>query len=136
MPLRPSVTAIRMSAQPRVFNGENWNPQATAPLTQPGVNVAAGEYLLAVNGRAVTAADNVYSFFEGTAGKQVQIRVGTSPDGSGARTVTVVPVPNENRLRNLAWIEDTRRKVDEMTGGRVAYVYLPDTAFGGFTKDR
>jgi tricorn protease len=118
----------------RVYNGENWNPQATAPLTQPGVNVAAGEYLIAVNGRNLTAADNVYSLFEGTAGKQVQIRVGADPGGGNARTVTVVPVPNENRLRNLAWIEDNRRKVDEMTGGRVAYVYLPDTAFGGFTN--
>src|SRR5260370_15768217 len=59
----------------RVFNGENWNPQATAPLTQPCVNVVAGENLLAVNGRNVTASDNVYSFFEGTAGKQVLIRV-------------------------------------------------------------
>ena len=48
--------------------------------------------------------------------------------------MTVVPVANENRLRNLAWIEDNRRKVDQMTGGRVAYVYLPDTAFGGFTN--
>jgi len=118
----------------KVFNGENWNPQATAPLTQPGVNVAGGEYLIAVNGRNLTAADNVYSFFEATAGKQVQIRVGADPAGAGARTVTVVPVANENRLRNLAWIEDNRRKVDEMTGGRVAYVYLPDTAFGGFTN--
>ena len=118
----------------RVYNGENWNPQATAPLTQPGVNVVAGEYLLAVNGRNVTASDNVYSFFEGTAGKQVQIRVGTDPSGAGARTVTVVPIPNENRLRNLAWIEDNRRKVDQMTAGRVAYVYLPDTSFGGFTN--
>jgi tricorn protease len=118
----------------KVFNGENWNPQATAPLTQPGVNVAVGEYLLAVNGRNLSATDNVYSFFEATAGKQVQIRVGTDPSGSGGRTVTVVPVANENRLRNLAWIEENRRKVDEMTGGRVAYVYLPDTAFGGFTN--
>jgi tricorn protease len=118
----------------RVYNGENWNPQATAPLTQPGVNVAVGEYLIAVNGRNLTAADNVYGAFEATAGKQVQIRVGADPGGGNARTVTVVPVPNENRLRNLAWIEDNRRKVDEMTGGRVAYVYLPDTAFGGFTN--
>jgi tricorn protease len=118
----------------RVYNGENWNPQARAPLTQPGVNVAAGEYLLGVGGRNVTAADNVYSFFEGTAGKQIQIRVGSDPSGANSREVTVVPIPNDNRLRNLAWIEDNRRKVDQMTGGRVAYVYLPDTAFGGFTN--
>jgi tricorn protease len=118
----------------RVFNGENWNPDARAPLTQPGVNVTTGEYLLAVRGRNVTASDNVYSFFEGTAGKQVQIRVGPDPNGANSREVTVVPVPNEQRLRNLAWVEDNRRKVDQMTGGRVAYVYLPDTAFGGLTN--
>ncbi len=118
----------------RVYNGENWNPETRAPLTQPGVNVAAGEYLLSVNGRNVTSAENVYSFFEATAGKQVLIRVGADASGASARDVTVVPVANEARLRNLAWIEDNRRKVDQMTGGRVAYVHLPDTAFGGFTN--
>jgi tricorn protease len=117
----------------RVYNGENWNPQLRAPLTQPGVNVAAGEYLLAVNGRSVTAADNVYRFFEGTADKQVVLRVGSNADGSGSREVTVVPVAGETGLRNLAWIEENRRKVDQMSGGRLAYVYLPDTAQGGYT---
>ena len=118
----------------RVYNGENWNPEARAPLTQPGVNVVAGEYLLAVNGRNLTASDDVYSFFEGTAGKQVPIRVGPDPSGANSREVTVVPVPSDGRLRNLAWIEDNRRKVDQVTGGRAAYVHLPDTAFGGFTN--
>jgi tricorn protease len=118
----------------RVFNGENWNPDLRAPLTQPGVNVVAGDYLLAVNGRNLAASDNVYSFFEGMAGKQALIRVGPDPTGAGAREVTVVPIASESRLRNLAWIEDNRRKVDQATNGRVAYVYLPDTAFGGFTN--
>jgi tricorn protease len=118
----------------RVYNGENWNPDARAPLTQPGVNVAAGEYLLEVQGRNLTASDNVESFFEGTANKQVLIRVGPDPSGTNSREVTVVPVPNDDRLRNLAWVEDNRRKVDQMTGGRVAYVYLPDTAGGGLTN--
>jgi tricorn protease len=115
----------------RVYNGENWNPDATAPLTQPGVNVVAGEYLLEVGGRNLTAADNVYRFFEGTAGKQVRLRVGPDPSGANSREVTVVPVAGEQRLRNLAWVEDNRRKVAQMTGGRVAYVYMPDTAGGG-----
>jgi tricorn protease len=118
----------------RVFNGENWNPDARAPLTQPGVNVVAGEYLLEVNGRNLTSADNVYRFFEATAEKQVKLKVGSDPSGTGSREVTVVPVANEGRLRNLAWIEDNRRKVDQATGGRVAYVYLPDTAGGGQTN--
>ena len=118
----------------RIYDGENWNPDLKAPLTQPGVNVQEGEYLLAVNGREVRATDNVYSFFEATAGKSVLLRVGPNADGTGAREVTVVPVPSETRLRNLAWIEGNRRKVDEATGGRVAYVYMPDTAFGGLTN--
>jgi tricorn protease len=117
----------------RVFNGENWNPQLRAPLTQPGVNVKAGEFLLAVNGREVHPPENVFSFFEGLAGKSVLLRVGTDATGTGAREVTVVPLADEGRLRNLAWIEENRRKVDQMTGGKVAYIYMPDTANGGLT---
>ncbi len=118
----------------KVYSGENWNPQLRAPLTQPGVNVKAGEYLLAVGGRELTANDEVYSFFESRAGKQVVIKVGPNPDGSNSREVTVVPVASENALRNLAWIEGNRRKVDQLSGGRLAYVYMPDTANGGYTS--
>ena len=118
----------------RVYDGENWNPDLRAPLTQPGVNVQEGEYLLSVNGRDVRSTDNVYSFFEATSGKSVLLRVGANPDGSGSREVTVVPVASEARLRNLAWIEGNRRKVDAATGGKVAYVYMPDTSFGGLTN--
>jgi tricorn protease len=117
-----------------VYNGENWNPNTRAPLTQPGVNVRAGEYLLAVRGRELHDTDNIYQVFEGTAGKSVALRVGPNPDGTGSREVTVVPVASEAGLRRLAWIEDNRRKVDQLSGGRVAYVYLPNTAGGGFTN--
>jgi tricorn protease len=118
----------------RIFNGENWNPGLIAPLTQPGVNVNPGDYLLAVDGRNVTASDSVYKFFESKAGKQVTLRVGPNADGSGARDVVVQPIGNEGNLRNLAWIEDNRRKVEKATNGRVAYVYMPDTFFGGLTN--
>ena len=118
----------------RVYNGENWNPQLKAPLTQPGVNVVAGEYLLAVNGRDLPDTENIYSFFEGTAGKSVVLKVGPEVSGANAREVVVAPAPSETGLRNLAWVEDNRRKVDQMTNGRVAYIYMPDTAFGGYTN--
>jgi len=118
----------------RIYNGENWNPELKAPLTQPGVNVTAGEYLLAVGGRDVQGTDNVYSFFEGAAGKSVVLKVGPDPSGANAREVTVVPVAEEGGLRNLAWIEDNRRKVDKLTHNRVAYVYMPNTALAGLTN--
>jgi tricorn protease len=118
----------------KIYCGENWNPDLRAPLTQPGVNVKVGEYLLAVNGREVRASDDVYRFFEETPNRQVVLKIGPDPTGKDAREVTVVPVESEQGLRTLDWIESNRRKVSQMTEGRVAYVYLPDTANGGYTN--
>jgi tricorn protease len=118
----------------RIYNGENWNPTLRAPLTEPGVNVSRGEYLLAVDGQNVAATDNVYRFFEAKAGKQVRLRVGANPNDDASREVVVVPVSSEANLRTFAWVEDNRRKVQQMTGGRVAYIYMPDTAIGGYTN--
>lgn len=118
----------------KIYDGENWNPGLVAPLTQPGVDVRQGEYLLAVNGRDLRSTDNIYAFFESTAGRQVVLRVGADPSGAGSRQVTVVPVANDGGLRNLAWIEGNRRKVDELSGGKLAYVYLPNTGGAGYTN--
>ena len=118
----------------RVYNGENWNPQARAPLTAPGVNVKAGEYLIAVNGRNVASTDNLYSFFQSTAGRQITIKVGPKADGSSSREVTLVPVGSENGLRNLAWTEDNRRKVDQLSGGKLGYMYIPNTGGPGVSN--
>ena len=120
----------------KIYDGENWNPGNEAPLTQPGVNLKAGDYLLSVNGRDLHASDNIYSFFEETAGKQVVLKVGVNPDGNSkeSRDVTVVPVESEENLRHLAWIESNRRRVDQATGGRIAYVHVPNTAGGGYTS--
>jgi tricorn protease len=117
----------------RIYNGENWNPQFQAPLTQPGVNVKEDEYLLAVDGQEVRSPDNIYRFFEGKTGKQVVLTVGPEPKLVDTRDVTVVPVSSETGLRNFAWIEGNRRFVDKVTKGKVAYVYMPDTFFGGYT---
>ena len=117
-----------------VYTGENWNPGLQAPLTQPGVNVKSGDYILAVNGRELHSTDNIYSFFDGTGGKQIVLKVGASPDGKDSRDVTVIAIENEDNLRHLAWIESNRRKVDQATGGRVAYVYVPNTAGAGYTS--
>ncbi len=118
----------------KILGGQNWTPGLASPLTLPGVYVKEGEYLLAVNGRELHATDNLYQFFDGTAGKQTLLRVGPHPDGKDARDVTVVPIDDEDGLRNLQWIEDNRRKVDQLSGGKVAYVYMPNTGGSGYTN--
>ena len=117
----------------KVFGGLNWNPELRAPLSEPGVEVKAGEYLLAVNGKDLAPPENLYARFEATAGKIVEITVGGAPDGKGSRTVNVVPVADEAQLRNRDWVEGNLRKVEAATGGRVAYVYVPNTANLGHT---
>lgn len=117
----------------RVYGGLNWTPELRSPLTEPGVNVVAGEYLLAVNGVDLRPPTNVYSAFENTAGKIIDITVSATADGRNARTVSVVPIADEGALRNRDWVEGNLRKVDSATGGRVAYVYVPNTAEPGHT---
>ena len=116
----------------RIYGGLNWNPTLRAPLTEPGVDVRVGEYLLAVDGVELKAPTNVYAPFENTVGKSVELTVGPNPEGTGSRTVTVVPIAGEGALRNRAWIEGNIRKVDSATGGRVAYVYVPNTGGSGY----
>ncbi len=118
----------------KILGGQNWTPGLASPLTLPGVYVKEGEYLLAVNGRELHAHDNLYAFFDGTAGKQTVLHVGPNPDGKDARDVTVVPTDDEDGLRNLDWIEANRRKVDKLSNGKLAYVYMPNTGGPGYTN--
>jgi tricorn protease len=118
----------------KILGGQNWTPGLQSPLTLPGVYVKEGEYLLAVNGRELHATDNLYQFFEATAGKQTLLHVGPNPDGKDARDVTVIPIPEEDGLRNIDWVESNRRKVNELSAGKVAYVYMPNTGGGGYSN--
>lgn len=117
----------------KVYLGESWNPDLKAPLREPGVAITAGDYLLEVNGQAVNTATNLYQYFEATAGKQTKLRVNSKPSADGSRVVTVVPVESENQLRMMDWVEGNRRKVDELSKGQLAYVYVPNTGQGGYT---
>jgi tricorn protease len=117
----------------KIYGGENWNPELQAPLSGPGVQVSEGDYLLEVNGRALAPPASVYQLFEGTVGKQTLIRVNNSPSMEGSRVITVVPIASDDGLRTRAWIEGNRRLVDKLSGGRLAYVWLPNTAGPGYT---
>jgi tricorn protease len=112
----------------KIYGGLNWNPSLRSPLTEPGVNVKEGEYILAVDGHELNGSMDFYQLFENTAGKIVELTVGPNPDMTGIRTTKVVPIANEFDLRNRDWVEGNLRKVTEATKGQVAYVYVPNTA--------
>ena len=118
----------------RILTGENWNPDLQAPLSAPGVDVKTGDFLLEVNGRPLAPPESPYAAFVGTVGRQVQIRVGPKASGEGSHLVTVVPIGDESGLRTRDWIEANRRKVDSLSGGKLAYVYVPNTGGGGYTS--
>jgi tricorn protease len=118
----------------RIYDTESWNPELRAPLAEPGVNVAVDDYILAINGVDLRAPDNIYRLLDGTANKQTVLTVNARPVADGARTVTVVPVSNEQGLRTRAWVESNRRLVDSLSGGKLAYVYLPNTGQPGYTS--
>ncbi len=115
----------------KIYGGLNWTPSLRSPLTEPGVDVNEGDYILRVNGKNVKAADNIYSFFENTANKITSLTVSKSSDGTNARSVKVTPLPTEWAIRNRDWVEGNIKKVDKATNGQVAYVYVPNTANAG-----
>jgi tricorn protease len=115
----------------KIYPGENWSDGTRSPLTEPGLKVKAGDYLIAVNGQEARATQDVYSYFQDLAGKQIALKINGKPSADGAWEVTVKPVPNETGVRYFDWIESNRRKVAEATGGRIGYMHVPDTTIPG-----
>ena len=117
----------------KIFTGESWNPGVRAPLAVNGINVNEGDYILAVNGEKLDASMNPYSLFEQTADRQVELEVSSSTSGP-SRKIIVETVRSERTLRTNDWVESNRRKVDELSNGKLAYVWLPNTGGGGSTN--
>ncbi len=118
----------------RIYSGESWNPGIRGPLAQPGMNIAAGSYVLEVNGQALKPTDDISALLEGSANHAVIVKVAADASGANAREITVTPVASEAQLRHEAWVEGNRKKVDQLSGGKLAYVYMPDTGQGGLTQ--
>jgi tricorn protease len=118
----------------RIYDNESWNPDLRAPLSAPGVDVSVGDYVLAINGIELKAPDNIYRLLDGSANRQTALTVNNRPVIEGARQVTVIPVANEQGLRTRAWVEANRRLVDKLSGGQLAYVYLPNTGQPGYSS--
>ncbi len=126
--LDPGTGRYRFS---RVFQGENGEDAYRAPLTEVGVSVSAGEYLLAIDGVELRRTDNPYRLLLHKADRPVVLTVGTSPDPAKGRLVTVNPVSSEHALAYLDWVEQNRSRVDALSDGRIGYVHIPDMGAEG-----
>ena len=116
----------------KIFKGGSWdNIEVHSPLLEPGNNVKEGDYLIAVNGAPVNIKEDPWAAFQGLAGEVVTLTVNSQPGPDSARKILVKPLSSEARLRNLAWIEENREKVDKETGGKAGYVYVPNTGLEG-----
>ncbi len=116
----------------KIYTGGDFNPHAKAPLAQPGLNLSRGDCIIAINGTEVNASMDIEQPLEGTADHAITLRI--APGTGGARDVTVVPVASEAPLRYIDWIDSNRRRVEQLSGGRLAYVYLPNTGADGFSS--
>lgn len=115
----------------KIIRGAPWDNEVRSPLDEPGINIGEGDYILAVNGIALNEFLDPWAAFEGLAGKTVELTVNTKPSFPGSRTVVVKTMGDETRLRNLAWIENNRQQVDKASGGKIGYIYVPDTGVQG-----
>ncbi len=115
----------------KIIQGAPWDLEVRSPLVKPGVNVKEGDYILAINGQSIDTSKSIYAALQGLAGKTVQLTVNSSPSLTGAREVLVSALSSEARLRNLAWINDFRKRVDEATGGKIGYIFVPSTGIDG-----
>jgi tricorn protease len=127
-------TANGMYRIKKIYPGENWDAQRISPLTEPGINVPEGSYLLAVNGHSLRIPQNPYELFVNTAGQNVTLTVNSKPSEAGSRTVVVRTIDSEFHLRELDWIETNRHKVDVASGGKIGYIYLPNMEDDGLNE--
>ncbi|MFQ5721923.1 MAG: PDZ domain-containing protein, partial [Candidatus Aminicenantales bacterium] len=115
----------------KIYKGENWNESTRSPLTEQGIEVKEGDYLISLNGHEVTTKDNPYKFLENTAGKKIPMVVNSKPTREGAREYWIKPIKSELNLFYLDWVNSRRRLVDKLSGGRIGYIHVPNTSIQG-----
>ncbi len=118
----------------KIFGGQNEEAIYRSPLTEVGVNVAVGDYLLAVDGQPLSADEDPYRLLRDKGDRPVQLTVNSTPSLDGARTVSFTPIANESDLIYLDWVTANRKRVSDLTGGRVGYLHIPDMGGPGIRE--
>jgi len=117
-----------------IFRGQNQEENYRSPLTEVGVDVKVGDYVLAIDGRELTAKDNPYEFLRNKANRPVQWTVNSKPTMDGSRNITYRPITNETDLLYLAWVDHNREAVTKATDGKVGYIHIPDMGEDGIRE--
>ncbi len=115
----------------KIYQGQNWTKSRRSPLTEQGIDVKEGDYLISINGHEITTDENPYKLLENTAGKEVEISVNTTPKLTGARTSIIKPIESELELKYYNWVLERRAMVDKLSGGKIGYIHVPNTATEG-----
>lgn len=118
----------------RILAGQNWDANLRSPLTEIGVDAKEGDYIVAVNGQSTAAMTDIYQYLVGTVGKQVKLKLNSSPKESGSREVTVVPIGNEASLYYYNWVQKNIETVSKATDGKVGYIHIPDMGVPGLNE--
>jgi len=118
----------------KILRGQNWDNSLRSPLTEIGVNVHDGDYILAVNGKSTTGLKDIYEALVNTVGKQVTLKVNAKPEDKGGRDVVVVPISDEQQLVYYTWVQENIAKVDKATNSKVGYVHIPDMSLKGLNE--
>ena len=118
----------------RIYTTKSWNPELSGPLDRPGMNISEGYYITGINGREITTADDPFQYLEGTLDVQTTLHINKVPAFSGSWKEVVKPVSSESGLRQRTWVEDNRRMVDKLSGGKLAYIWVPNTSGAGFVS--
>ncbi len=118
----------------KIFNGQNWTKDVRSPLTDIGVKVNEGDYIIAVNGKSAKDIKNIYEELFGTAGKQVTLTVNSSASESGSHETVVIPTADEQPLYYFNWVQNNIDKVNKASDGKVGYIHIPDMGSGGLNE--
>ena len=125
----PTATSIS-----KIFQGQNEEEIYRSPLTEIGVNVKVGDYVLAINGHDLTGKDDLYRLLRNAADNPVQLLVNDKPATEGARTISYRPITDESKLIYLDWVNRNRQRVDELSGGKIGYLHVPDMGADGIRE--
>ena len=115
----------------KIYNGENWNPDRRSPLTEQGVDVKEGDYIISINGKNLTTDSNPYMLLENSTENPVEITVSSTPSSENQRTNIIKPLKSEQELRYFNWVNERRAMVDKLSGGRIGYIHVPNTSTAG-----